>query len=222
MRFSSEDIESGAQERIQMVTRQLVSRGIQDARILDAMRKVPRHLFIPPEHRDQAYEDHPVAIGCSQTISQPFMVAVMTEMLCLRPEFRVLEIGTGSGYQTAVLAELVGEVVTVERHAPLAQKASETLQALGYGHVQVVVGDGTLGCEEMGPYDAILVTAGAPRIPSALPDQLTIGGRLVAPVGGADMQCLYTVVRKPGGCEWERGLSCRFVPLVGVQGWGLG
>jgi len=184
-------------ERRRMVERQIAARDVHDPRVLDAMRRVPRHRFVPPERRDQAYADHPVLIGCDQTVSQPYIVAIMTELLALTPTDRVLEIGTGSGYQTAILAELAEDVVTVERHEALADSAQQRLDELGYDNVSVIAGDGTLGCPDRAPFDAILVTAAAPRVPTASCDQLTVGGRLVCPTGSRDLQTLRTLVRTP-------------------------
>ena len=222
MSFTHEEINAFPEERLRMVENQLVRRDIVDARVLDAMRRVPRHLFIPRVGWEEAYHDHPIAIGCGQTISQPFMVAAMTELLRVTPRSRVLEIGTGSGYQTAILASLAGEVISMERHEALASQARATLKDLGYENVEVICGDGSLGWPERAPYDAILVTAGAPRMPEALPGQLGEGGRLVAPVGDTDIQYLYTVILRGGQYISDRGMSCRFVPLVGAQGWGAG
>ena len=184
------------------------------------MRKVPRHLFLSAERQADAYLDHPAPIDCRQTLSQPYMVAVMTEMLMLKPWAHVLEIGTGSGYQTAVLAAIAGRVVSMERHTLLADTARQRLQALEYDNITVVVGDGTLGYPEEAPYDAILVTAGAPDIPEVLQQQLVPGGRLVAPVGRTDVQQLITVIREDNDTFTRQpGLSCRFVPLIGAHGW---
>ena len=212
-RFSRE------QDRIDMVERQVADRGIRDPKVLDAMRSVPRHCFVPPNLAQQAYADHPVRIDCDQTISQPYMAGVMTEQLNLRPEDRVLEIGTGSGYQTALLAHLAAEVVTIERHAPLADKARKTLGDLGYENVTVICGDGTLGYPEKAPYDAILVTAAAPEVPPALIGQLAPGGRLVCPAGSRDLQKLVRIENTPGGLERSESIPCVFVPLVGEAGW---
>ncbi len=203
-----------------MVRHQIESRGIQDQRVLAAMRKVPRHEFVPVSKQREAYEDRPLEIGSGQTISQPYIVAKMTELLALTPDSRVLEVGTGSGYQAAVLAELASEVVSVERFEELAGVAQARLEALEYGNVTVVVGDGTLGCRERAPYDGILVTAAAPQLPEALRSQLAIGGRLVCPVGSRDLQQLKIVVRK-GEAEFDEheSIRCMFVPLMGREGW---
>lgn len=202
-----------------MVSGQIVARGVKEPRLLEVMRRVPRHRFVLPEYRHQAYVDHPVQIGCGQTISQPYMVALMTELLELTPEDRVLEIGTGSAYQTAILAELAKEVVTIERHEPLADRARERLEELGYDNVVVLAGDGTLGCPEHAPFNAILVTAAAPRIPSSLRDQMAVGGRLVCPMGGREVQTLTKVVHTPQGFEESEDIRCVFVPLIGKEGW---
>lgn len=205
--------------RLRMVEEQIAARGIHDERVLEAMRRVPRHVFVAAEQVSRAYEDHPLHIGCHQTISQPYMVARMTEMLALRPADRVLEVGTGSGYQTAILAELVHAVVSIERHPPLAEAARERLEALHYDNVRVVCGDGTLGFAEAGPYHAILVTAGGPSPPRALLAQLADGGRMVCPTGGLDMQQLHTIMRRGDDFTTQDGINCIFVPLVGEQGW---
>lgn len=205
--------------RQRMVDGQLIPRGIRDRRVLDAMRKVPRHLFVEEAFYGQAYGDFPLPIGEEQTISQPFMVAVMTEALELKGDERVLELGTGSGYQTAILAELCHRVFTIERISPLASRARKTLDKLGYGNVVVKIGDGTLGWKEEAPFDAIIVTAGAPEIPQPLLDQLKIGGRLVIPVGGEFMQALIRVRKTEKGIEREDMGGCRFVKLIGEHGW---
>lgn len=209
-----------AGEREAMVRHQIASRGIADRRLLAALRAVPRHCFVPPEIQRRAYEDRPLEIGSGQTISQPYMVAKMTELLELTPQSRVLEIGTGSGYQAAVLAELVAEVISVERFPELAETARERLDALEYGNVTVVVGDGTLGWLELAPYDGIVVTAAAPAIPQALQSQLALGGRLVCPVGSRDLQQLKIVARDAEDHFTEHeSIRCMFVPLVGREGW---
>ncbi len=204
--------------RSSMVADQLVGRGIRDPRVLDAMARVPRHLFVPAEAVPLAYADRALPIGHGQTISQPYMVAVMTEALALSGRERVLEVGTGSGYQAAILAELARDVVTIERRPELAEAARTRLASLGYKNITVVVADGTAG--EAGiPYDAILVTAGAPRVPESLKAQLAEGGRLVIPIGSYGQQDL-TVVARTGGVFVESvHESCVFVPLVGREGW---
>ncbi len=184
-------------ERLLMVEEQLRARGIRDERVLDAMARVPRHEFVPAEHRGEAYEDHPLPIGEGQTISQPFVVAAMLEALALRREDVALEVGTGSGYETAVLAELVGTVYSVERIASLAERARAVLARLGYGNVTVVHGDGSQGLPDAAPFDAIVVSAAAPQVPASLIGQLRDGGRLVIPVGSGFAQELQ-LVRKIG------------------------
>ncbi len=207
--------------RQRMVETQLIPRGIKDKRVLDAMRKVPRHLFVDEAFYGQAYGDSPLPIGEEQTISQPFMVAVMTEALELKGDERVLELGTGSGYQTAILAELCHKVFSIERISSLAGRARKVLDKLGYGNVVVKIGDGTLGWKEEAPFDSITVTAAAPEIPEPLTDQLKIGGRLVIPVGGEFMQSLIRVRKTEKGIEKDDMGGCRFVKLIGEHGWKL-
>ncbi len=204
--------------RERMVREQLIARGISDARVLEAMRRVPRHEFVPPHLRAHAYEDGPLPIGGGQTISQPYIVAYMTQALALRPEDVVLEIGTGSGYQTAVLCELARQVYSLERRPELAERARETLTRLGYRNVRVLVGDGTRGLPEFAPYDAILVTAAAPAIPAPLREQLAEGGRLVLPIGGQRQQLLQRVRRHGDRWTVEDLLPVVFVPLYGEHG----
>ena len=208
-----------AAERERMVATQIEPRDIRDARVLGAMRKVPRHLFCaPPGHRE-AYCDFPLSIGDGQTISQPYMVALMTDRLELAGSERVLEIGTGSGYQTAILAELAADVVSVERIASLAERARATLSEQGCGNVRVEIGDGTLGWPDGAPYDRIIVTAGAPEVPPSLKAQLADNGRLVIPVGESRLQTL-TVVTRHGDCfDEEADCICTFVKLIGKDGW---
>ena len=213
------DEKSFRRELEEMIERQIAARGVEDPRVLDAMRRVPRHLFVPRESRTYAYEDHPVQIGHGQTISQPYIVALMTEMLRIKPTERVLEIGTGSAYQAAILAELAAEVITVERNEDLAERARNCLLELGYANVTVIVGDGTLGHPARAPYDAIVVTAAGPSVPPSLKKQLALGGRLVCPVGSREIQTLVTVVRTEDGFDEDMGISCVFVPLVGEEGW---
>ncbi len=205
--------------RNQMVDRQLAARGIHDPRLLAAMRKVPRHLFCDPPGHPEAYEDYPLPIGFGQTISQPYMVAAMTERLRLTGTERVLEIGTGSGYQTAILAELAAEVYSVERIPELVDRAGETLDGQGCGNVRIRVGDGTLGWPEQAPFDRILVTAGAPRVPPPLTQQLAGGGILVIPVGGRFMQELTVVTRRGDKLDEDTAMGCTFVKLIGEEGW---
>jgi protein-L-isoaspartate(D-aspartate) O-methyltransferase len=205
--------------RQMMVETQLVARGIEDARVLDAMREVPRHLFIDSGMEQSAYGDHALPIGNGQTISQPFMVALMTQALALEGPERVLEIGTGSGYQTAILARLAEQVFSVERVRALADRARATLESLGIANVAIMVGDGSIGWSEYAPYDRILVTAGAPRVPPSLTEQLADPGIIVVPVGTQGFQELR-IFEKAGGTTKERsGGGCVFVPLVGKEGW---
>ncbi len=202
-----------------MVDEQLAARGITDARVLSAMRAIPRHLFVPEEHREHAYRDGPLPIGCEQTISQPYMVAVMTQLLELDPADHVLEVGTGSGYQAAVLSRLAADVVSVERHAELTAFASRNLAAAGVTNVTLITGDGSQGFAERAPYDAIIVTAGAPSVPDALKKQLADGGRLVCPAGTRDEQALQVVERRGTKLYTKKAVPCVFVPLIGREGW---
>lgn len=204
-----------------MVEAQLVPRGIKDKRVVDAMKKVPRHLFVEEAFHGQAYGDFPLPIGEEQTISQPFIVAIMTEALELKGNERVLELGTGSGYQTAVLAELCNRVYSIERISSLAGRARKVLDKLGYGNVVVKIGDGTLGWKDEAPFDAIIVTAGSPEIPEPLLNQLKEGGRLVIPVGGEFMQSLIRIRKTEKGIEKDDMGGCRFVKLIGEHGWKL-
>ena len=206
-------------KRLQMVEDQIRRRGIDDPRVLEAFRRVPRHEFVPAHLRGDAYRDCPLPIGENQTISQPYMVASMTQHAAVEPGDRVLEIGTGSGYQAAILAELGADVFSVERWESLMQSAREVLTRLGYSRIQYKVGDGTLGWESESPFSAILVTAGAPRLPQPLVDQLRIGGKLVIPVEEGFSQVLYIVYRTESGISKEKGERCTFVPLVGEFGW---
>ena len=207
-------------DRQTMVARQLRARDISDERVLEAMERVPRELFVPDQERDHAYADAALPIGHGQTISQPYMVARIAEALVLRPGERVLDVGTGSGYQAAVLAELGTEVVTIERIPELAERARASLAAAGYPQVDVRVGDGTLGVPELAPFDAIAVAAAAPAFPETLYEQLRPRGRLVVPVGGEHMQRLEVIVRSPEGPAVVHSVPCRFVPLVGREGFG--
>ena len=201
------------ERRDEMVAVQIESRGIKDARLLAAMRRVPRHLFVPPELRGRAYDDEPLPIGDGQTISQPYIVAYMTEALSLQGQERVLEIGTGSGYQTAVLAELAREIHSVELVAGLSLRAQSLLAELGYANIRFLEGDGTFGWAEHSPYDAIIVTAAAPTIPAPLEVQLGDGGRMVIPVGSV-FQELVLVRREKRGFSRAGLLPVRFVPLI--------
>ncbi len=203
--------------RLQMVEKQLRKRGIADERVLAAMSRVPRHMFVGQSMRWAAYDDEPLPIGSAQTISQPYMVARMTELAELDEGSRVLEVGTGSGYQAAVLGELAAQVWSIERHHELAERARSTLADLGYSNVHVVVGDGSLGLAERAPFDGIIVTAAAPAVPTALLEQLTDGGRLVIPVGGSFGQQLRLVRRRGSSFTETDVLGCRFVPLIGAQ-----
>ena len=201
--------------RARMVRDQLVTRGIRDARVLAALGKVPRQEFVPKDLRSQAYEDGPLPIGLGQTISQPYVVAFMTEALALRPQDRVLEIGTGSGYQAAVLAGLVAEVYTLELVEPLARRAEAILQRLGCTNVKVRAGDGTLGWPKAAPFDAIIVTCAPERVPQVLVEQLKEGGRMIVPVGSqGGTQELILLRKRPGGLERQAVLPVRFVPMV--------
>lgn len=202
-----------------MVDEQLIPRGIMDPHVLDAFRRVERHIFVPEKLRDFAYADHPLPVGGGQTISQPYMVALMTETLGLNGNERVLEIGTGSGYQAAILAELAKEVYSVERIETLSDSARKALEGLGYKNIRIMTGDGTLGWKEYAPYDGIIVTAGAPHIPESLITQLKDAGRLVIPLGGMFSQTLMVVTKKGGKIAAEEVCGCVFVPLIGKEGW---
>lgn len=203
-----------------MVERQLLPRGITDARVLEAFREVERHKFVPEDVLESAYEDHPLPIGEGQTISQPYMVALMTQCLRLRGGLeKILEIGTGSGYQAAILSRLAKEVYSLERIASLAERAEGILKGLGYSNVTCGVGDGTLGWKEHAPYDGIIVTAAAPKIPDAYTGQLAEGGRLVIPLGSSFSQVLTVIEKGPGGLTASEICGCVFVPLLGKEGW---
>jgi protein-L-isoaspartate(D-aspartate) O-methyltransferase len=206
-------------ERKIMVEDQIRRRGIAEVRVLDAFLKVPRHEFVPDHLRDDAYRDCPLPIGSGQTISQPYMVAAMTVAAAIKQGDRVLEIGTGSGYQAAILAELAGEVYSVERRDSLSRAAQAVLDRLGYGNIHLRVGDGTLGWKSESPFSAIVVTAGAPHIPDPLVEQLAIGGKLVIPIENGFAQVLHIIEKTPSGIEKRRGERCTFVPLVGEHGW---
>lgn len=197
----------------------MVERGIKDPRVIAAMKKVPRHLFVEEALQSQVYGDYPLPIGEKQTISQPYMVALMTEAMELRGKERVLEIGAGSGYQTAVLAELVQEVFSIERIRALAIRARKLLYELGYFNVELKIFDGTYGWAEKAPFDAIIVTAGSPEVPRPLYDQLSMGGRLIIPVGDASTQELLRIRKTEEGMKKEDLGGCRFVKLIGAYGW---
>ena len=219
---SETQIDSFLTQRRSMVESQLRARGIRDERVLAAMLRVPRHEFVSEEHREQVYEDHPIPIGEGQTISQPYIVAIMLEALALDPSDTVLEIGTGSGYQTALLAELVRQVYSVERYASLARAAQATLARLGFNNVEVLVGDGSRGLPDRAPFDAIVVSAAAPQIPPPLFEQLREGGRMVIPVGPAHAQELQLVRKHEGQPVVTSMEGCRFVPLIGSEGYRSG
>jgi len=201
-----------------MVEQQLRVRGIRDERVLAAMDRVPRHEFVPTYNCEAAYEDHPIEIGQQQTISQPFMVAAMAEAAQIKPADVVLEVGTGSGYQAAVLAELAAEVFTIERFASLAETAQKLLAHLNYANIVVALGDGSNGLPQYAPYDAIVVAAAAPEIPPALVDQLREGGRLVIPIGSAEEQELFILRKQNGMPATQKLFGCKFVPLIGRFG----
>ena len=200
--------------RQRMVQEHLRARGITDERVLEAMARVPRHKFAPQRYCDQAYEDHPLPIGEGQTISQPYIVAIMLDALSLLPTDRVLEVGTGSAYVTALLGELTAEVISVERHRALADSAREVLSSLGYQNVRVIVGDGSRGFAEAAPYNAIIVSAAAPQVPQEFLEQLAEGGRLIIPVGWEDSQQLQLIEKRNGQLRTSLRELCRFVPLI--------
>ncbi|MCZ7575452.1 MAG: protein-L-isoaspartate(D-aspartate) O-methyltransferase [Ardenticatenaceae bacterium] len=209
-----------AEQRQRLVMHRLWCRGVRDRRVLAAMASVPRHRFVPEPFQWEAYRDRPLPIGCRQTISQPFVVALMTEALALRPGDRVLEIGTGSGYQTAILSRLAAEIYSIERYSWLAERAYRVLGELSYANVFLRVGDGSLGWVERAPFDAILVTAAAPGVPPPLLEQLALGGRMVVPVGERRAQQLVRLVRGADGQLTRQVLEAvRFVPLIGSFGW---
>jgi protein-L-isoaspartate(D-aspartate) O-methyltransferase len=205
--------------RLSMIRAQLQRRGITDPRVLQAMREVPRHLFVPLEWRHAAYSDRPLPIADDQTISQPYMVAIMTQSLALQGHERVLEVGTGSGYQAAVLSRLVAHVYTIEYFPDLAERARTMLQRLGYTNVHVSTGDGGLGLPAYAPYHGILVAAAAPHVPQPLLTQLAEGGSLVIPVGSVTSQELLIITRHGDEYPQVRSVPCRFVPLLGQEGW---
>jgi protein-L-isoaspartate(D-aspartate) O-methyltransferase len=213
------DTDEFAVQREVMVREQIERRGVRDPRVLDALRAVPRHLFVPSNQRHRAYADGALPINMEQTISQPYIVALMTELMELKGGETVLEVGTGSGYQAAVLAQIAAQVHSIERHGPLAQTAREVLASLGIKNIQVHTGDGTLGLPEFGPYEAIMVTAAAPQAPQSLLDQLVDGGRLVIPVGGKHSQRLGVWRRKGTRFKQTTITAVVFVPLLGDEGW---
>ena len=213
------DTQYYAQERERMVREQITARGIRDERVLAAMRRVPRHQFVLPEYRDRAYADCPLPIGVGQTISQPYIVGLMSEMVGLGGEETVLEIGTGSGYQAAILGYLARQVHTIERHAPLARRAHSLLAEMGLTNVHVHTGDGSKGLSEYAPYEAIVVTAAAPQVPKPLLEQLADGGRLALPVGRMEGQILELWRRQAERYEREEVLPVAFVLLRGEYGW---
>jgi protein-L-isoaspartate(D-aspartate) O-methyltransferase len=211
---------SDAELRGRMVREQIEARGIRDPRVLEALRLIPREQFVLPETRHAAHGDHALPIGENQTISQPYMVALMTEKLRLEPQHRVLEIGTGSGYQTAVLAKLCAHVYTVERLPELSRNAQETIRSLGLTNVEFRIGDGSRGWPEEAPFDRILVTAGAPSVPQSLLSQLVEQGRMVIPTGGRSRQEIRVCEKRgPEQYEITESISCSFVPLIGEEGW---
>jgi protein-L-isoaspartate(D-aspartate) O-methyltransferase len=200
--------------RLQMVEAQLRARGIYDARVLDAMARIPRHEFAPERYRSQAYEDHPLPIGEEQTISQPYIVALMLQALAISPNDSVLEIGTGSGYVTALLAELASRVMSIERHRSLADSAAALLSRMGFRNIQIVTGDGSRGFPQSAPYDVIIVSAAAPELPRELVAQLAEGGRMIVPVGIEDSQQLQFIEMRDGKSNLSLRELCRFVPLI--------
>jgi protein-L-isoaspartate(D-aspartate) O-methyltransferase len=205
--------------REQMVREQIEARGVRDPRVLAAMREVPRHVFIDPELRERAYDDSPLPIGCDQTISQPYIVALMVEALELTGDERVLEVGTGSGYEAAILARVCGALYSVERIARLAERARTVLEGLGYDNVHLRVGDGGAGWPEAAPFPAIVMSAAARQIPRPLVEQLADDGRLVLPMGEEDAQTLVRLRKGPGGLRDDCLGECRFVKLIGAYGW---
>jgi protein-L-isoaspartate(D-aspartate) O-methyltransferase len=211
--------DSFSADRLNMVESQLRARGIVDERVLKAMARVPRHQFVAESYWKQAYQDQPLPIGEGQTVSQPYIVALMLQVLALSPSDKVLEIGTGSGYLTAVLAELSGEVYSVERYPGLAREAEARLARLGYGNAKVLAGDGSEGLPAHAPFDAIIVSAAAPYLPPAFFAQLREGGRLVIPVGPPDVQELRLITKQEGTAVSQKLEGCRFVPLIGRQGY---
>jgi protein-L-isoaspartate(D-aspartate) O-methyltransferase len=209
-----------ALERAKMVRDQIERRGVKDEKVLAAMRKVPRHLFVPPEYQSQAYTDHPLPIDCGQTISQPYIVALMSELILAKAEERVLEIGTGSGYQAAILSYLVAEVHSIDRHADLVNKAKRITKDLKLNNIQYYIGDGSQGLPDLAPFDVILITAAAPTVPAPLLKQLNVGGRLVLPVGERWSQRLERWTRiSEESFDQDINIPVSFVPLIGTYGW---
>ncbi len=213
------EVKEWRHERERMVKEQIAARGVEDERVIDAMLRVPRHVFVDKIYEHQAYNDYPLSVGHGQTISQPYMVAVMTELLELAPGDQVLEIGTGSGYQTAILAFLCKMVYTIERLSALKERARTQLERLCLTNVAYMTGDGSLGWPQFAPFDGIIVTAGAPEVPNALIEQLAEKGRLVIPVGSEYYQTLNLVTKQRGRIFRKELFECTFVPLVGKQGW---
>ncbi len=207
------------EEKEKMINKQLIARGIRDEKVLEAFRRVPRHEFVRPQDRENAYDDGPLSIGQGQTISQPYIVALMTEALEIEAHDKVLEIGTGSGYQTAILAELAREVYSVERVNQLGEATREKMKDLGYDNIFIKISDGTMGWRENAPYDAIIVTAASPKVPSSLWEQLATGGRMIIPVGDLISQELLLLKKTEKGREKHKLGGCRFVPLLGKNGW---
>ncbi|MGC9325582.1 MAG: protein-L-isoaspartate(D-aspartate) O-methyltransferase [Desulfomonilia bacterium] len=205
--------------RQRMVEEQLKPRGIRDQRVLAAFLEVPRHKFVEDYLKYKAYDDYPLSIGFGQTISQPYMVAIMTESLMPQPSHKILEIGTGSGYQAAILSRLSCAVYSIERVSALASRARKILDELGYFNIHIRIGDGTMGLPQDAPYDGIIVTAGAPHVPDALVEQLSEGGRLIIPVGDQSLQDLKRITKTPEGAKEESLGGCRFVKLIGKNGW---
>jgi len=209
-----------ALDRAKMVRDQIERRGIKNEKVLSAMRKVPRHLFVPPEYQSQAYTDHPLPIDCGQTISQPYIVALMSDLILASPEERVLEIGTGSGYQAAILSYLVAEVHSIDRHADLVNKAKKVTKDLEINNIHFYIGDGSQGLPDLAPFDAILITAAAPTVPAPLLKQLNVGGRLVLPVGERWSQRLERWTRiSEESFDQDINIPVSFVPLIGTYGW---
>jgi protein-L-isoaspartate(D-aspartate) O-methyltransferase len=207
------------EQKLSMVKNQLIARGIKNQKVLDAMQEIPRHLFVPSKYQKDAYNDGPLPISEGQTISQPYMVALMTECLGVKDNDKVLEIGTGSGYQMAILLKITSRVYSIERFPSLTECAISTLKSLGFEYINIKTADGTLGWPEEAPFDGIIVTSAAPRVPEQLKSQLADGGRLVIPVGSRHTQQLYILTRNGKHFTTEENTACVFVPLVGKYGW---